>query len=150
MIVVQAQNLGRLDVQLLEYEAAEADSLPRDLGDLSATDAFNDHITHSYLWVLGTYELIRTLDQRVREHSVFAGEICERIGDVKRRFARIRVPLAKHEPARGYDETDQGFPWPAYSEAHGIGWRVAEDTVVGRKDLADLFLELLESIPETL
>jgi hypothetical protein len=47
-----------------------------------------------WLWVLGAYEVVRTLDQnRARLAPAFAKQVT----DLKRTLAEIRIPLAKQE-----------------------------------------------------
>jgi hypothetical protein len=61
--------------------------------------------------------------------------------DLKHRLERIRVPLAKMEPARRYP-TDERIAYPTINLERGIAWQIAEDTVVTRRELSDALLEL--------
>ena len=64
-LITTVQGLGKLDVNLLRDHAY----IIENLGSISPITALSDQVTLSYLWVLGSYELIRTLDQRVKEQS---------------------------------------------------------------------------------
>jgi hypothetical protein len=105
-----------------------------------------DHLTLSYLWVLGAYEIIRALDQRSREDEQFLPELKERLKKLKHEFERIRIPLAKFEAATRHRETDSHIAYPAINTEKGIAWRVSVDVWITRRDLSDSMLELLESI----
>jgi hypothetical protein len=63
-----------------------------------------------------------------------------------RRFERLRIPLAKQEPARRYEDTDWALAFPTLVQGHGVAWRVSGDTVISRRGLADGFLDVLKSI----
>ena len=54
--------------------------------------------------MLGAYEVfVRTMHERaVAANDAMAGKI----GNVKHRFERVRIPLAKMEPARRHKDTD--------------------------------------------
>ncbi len=137
---IQAQHLGRIDAQLIDAHIPENDG---------CIDQLTDHITISYLWVLGAFELIRTLDQRARSKELYSPEDRDRIRDLKKQFMRIRVPLAKLEPARAHEKTDNPVAWPTFADQAGVGWMIAKGKFVTRKDLADRLLEMLESLPST-
>lgn len=54
----------------------------------------------AHLWLLGAYELVRVLSQRLRERPELASdESIEKVNEAKRAFERVRIPLAKLEPA---------------------------------------------------
>jgi hypothetical protein len=98
------------------------------------------------LWILGAYEVVRTLDQRARNRSLFDSQNRERIQSLKRRINRLRVPLAKLEPA-GSNPDDDPVPLPAYSEDHGVAWKLQDDLYLSRRELADSFLQVLSTLP---
>jgi len=145
-MVVAIQGLGRLDCNLI---AADDDFL-RLTEQQRATEQsiirFSEHLTLSYLWVLGAYELLRTLDQRTKGASSGASsQIAERITATKRCFARLRIPLAKFEPSKE-NPTDSPIAYPANDPTHGIGWVIGENTFVSRRQLADEFLSLMTDL----
>ena len=141
-LVVTAQGLGKLDSKLLKEDELlvrqEITSSP--FGDLS------DHITMSYLWVLGAYEVVRSLDQRAREEANYLSGQKESLKQLKWRFERLRIPLAKFEAAKKHSDTDSHIAYPSLNTQLGIAWQVSQDTWITRRELSDSMLELFESI----
>jgi hypothetical protein len=130
------QGLGRID-QILYVEDQRLVSEPLESAEPSDLTL---HITLSHLWVLGAYEVLRTIHQRCRE----GGGVDESVRDVLRRFERLRIPLAKFEPAGRHKETDTKIAYPALNAQYGVAWQVAEDVFIPRGELSDEFLMLLE------
>jgi hypothetical protein len=148
-LVVTAQGLGRLDTRLVTETLRFVDISQQQLTiaslDHEPTAFFNDHILFSYLWVLAAYELARSVDQRCREEpALFSVEFSRAIKSTKLAFERIRIPLAKFEPARRHHGTDRAIAWPAVHNDLGVGWRVSNDIYVSRRQLADNLLSTLE------
>ncbi|HDG1730732.1 TPA: hypothetical protein RSW70_003596 [Vibrio cholerae] len=138
------QGLGKLDARFIVEDAsflATGQSL-NPFGDLS------DHITQSYLWVLGAYEIVRSLDQRARQDDTFFPEQKDNLQSLKHKFERIRIPLAKFEAARRHKDTDSHIAYPGFNTATGVSWQVAADKWVDRRTLSDEMLELLEQMKE--
>ena len=101
----------------------------------------------SYLWVLGGYELIRTISQRCQERREILGEeLNQRIHKLKGDFERLRIPLAKMEPAWKHTATDSPIAFPAFHKDLGISWRVSEDLYIPRRQLSDSLLSLFEDV----
>lgn len=149
--VVTAQNLGRLDSRLIDETPRFLDIYQQHLTNASFDDEptrfFNDHMLFSYLWVLGAYELARSVDQRCREQpTLFRVEFSKAIKSTKIAFERIRIPLAKFEPPRRHQATDSGLAWPVVRSELGLGWRVSSDVHVSRRELADDLLSTLETL----
>lgn len=137
-MVVSIQGLGRLDHDLYEQDKLisknpEALSLGGDPGALSY------HITLSYLWVLGAYEVIRSMRQRIKDLGVQD----EALTTLLRKFERLRMPLAKFEVAHRHKK-DSRIAYPALNSQYGIAWQVSENTFISRGELADELLALLE------
>ncbi len=146
MLQLPAQQLGRFDCLL----AAESPSFIQSGTDVERATAFQDHLGLSYLWILGGYELIRTVDQRCRSNpSLISAELSARARQVKKTFERVRIPLAKFEPANSHRDTDFTFAWPAYHPDRGIAWAVAPNTFISRSELAELLLGFLEALHAT-
>ena len=145
-LLVLLQGLGRLDAEL---EAEDVLAFP-ETNPLEAQQAALKRIenhTLSYLWVLGAYEIVRTVAQKSREHPVPWPAECHReLARLKADFERLRVPLAKLEPARRHKETDSGIAFPAIHRSKGFAWQVSRDVYISRKDLADALLSFLESL----
>jgi hypothetical protein len=51
-----------------------------------------------WLWVLGSYEVVRTMDEA---RSCFAPALAERLNAFKRTVGKLRMPFAKQEYGRG-------------------------------------------------
>lgn len=139
-MIVTVQGLGKIDAKLVREDEhiLENGKSSSPMGDLS------DQITLSYLWVLGAYELVRTLDQRLREQSNTEREPRERTQQLKWKFERIRVPLAKFEASRRHSETDSSIAYPGINTEQGTAWHIAADTWVTRKELSHALLETCE------
>lgn len=106
----------------------------------------NHAIGRSYLWVLGAYEAIRTLDQRFRDLGSSALGRRGATKTLKHRFERLRVPLAKLEPSNRHKATDYAFPRPGIDDERGIAWEVSIGVVISRSQLSDEFLAILEDL----
>ena len=143
------QDLGRLDSKLIPEDKKFLELLPQDPNDPDAIQtgiALGEHITISYLWVLGAYEFIRTLDERCRNQpAIFGKNINRKVNETKREFERVRVPLAKLKVARNYP-SDSRIAFPAFG-SRGVAWRISKTTFIQRRELSDKLLELLEELP---
>ena len=142
-MIIPAQGLGRLDIRLRDNDS----TFRSGVSDPAVAEAFMEHLTLSYLWVLGGYELIRSVDQRCSQNStIVSPSLAGRVKEIKKAFERLRVPLAKFEPARAHQNTDLPIAWPAMSPSAGVAWRVSEATYVSRQELGEFLLGLLEAI----
>lgn len=135
---ILAGQLGKLDIELIELGNRHK---PGSNYNVEILSEFDKYMTLSYLWVLGAYEVVRTLTQRLKEqsHSCF-----NRVNDFKKILERVRIPLAKMEPARAHPE-DWSIAWPT-NTLRGLGWRVNDRDVVLRIDLSDEFLKVLAGL----
>lgn len=135
------QQLARLDEKLIQKSKEHHPASEIKPGTLEDFDHF---LTLSYLWVLGAYEIIRTISQRAKENSeIFSEKTINKINETKKLFERIRIPLAKLEPAKAHKDTDSSIAFPRNS-ANGIGWHIAPDTYILRIQLSDALLETLK------
>ncbi|NMX69894.1 hypothetical protein HBO15_21305 [Pseudomonas sp. WS 5111] len=101
---------------------------------------FNDLHLQSYLWVLGSYEIIRSICERLE------GDPRQKIArDAKHFFERVRMPLAKMATANRYRE-DSPIAYPALNMEHGVAWQVQETVFITRYELSDTFLNFLEAL----
>jgi len=137
---VTVQGLGRLDQDLFEQDelilaGGGAFAPEGDLGALSY------HITLSYLWVLGAYEILRVINQR----DMQSGHSDQEVLKVLRNFERLRMPLAKFEAARRHRHTDSKIAYPVLNSEHGVAWELADSVFISRGVLSGEFLALLES-----
>lgn len=111
------------------------------MGDLS------QHFTQAYLWVLGAYEIVRTISQfsDKNENSVLS-EHKDEIRKLKHKFELVRMPLAKFEaPRRNPD--GYTFAWPIIDKSKGTGWLISEGVYITRRELSDEFLKLMKRLP---
>lgn len=140
------QQLGRMDIRLIQADETWPDRFLD--GKLSYEDSttLHEHITLSFLWVLGAYEFIRTLCDRVRTDDTekTPEEVRNLLLQTKRRFARVRMPLAKMEPASHFSEEDGPIAYPGLRRGVGVAWQLSPSTVITRRELSDILLEALE------
>lgn len=138
------QGLGRLDVKLIEEDKSFLQDLDNNLESVEQNLVLSERLTISYLWVLGAYEAIRTMCQRIKDHKVAVlDEVATSLNQLKREFNRLRVPLAKMEPASSH-KTDNHIAFPGINRDHGVAWQLNESTFVTRQQLSDSFLAALE------
>lgn len=101
-------------------------------------------IGDAFFWVLGAYEMIRTLDRRCKTmHSGSA--IALHFSEAKRQLERVRVPLAKLEPARRHKDSDHSFALAVLARGKGYCWRVADGNDIAFTWLSDQALHTLAS-----
>lgn len=140
------QGLGRLDLTLIEQDSRFLAAFEKNQNDISASLELSDRITVSYLWVLGAYEALRTMGQRIRENDdLVSKEMSISFRDVKNTFNRLRIPLAKMEAAQSHRNTDSYIAHPAINRDIGISWQVNKNTFISRRELSDQLLALLEN-----
>src|SRR5512137_1086801 len=68
-MAVAIQGLARLDCQLIAADEQFLQFTEQQRATILASVELSERLTLSYLWVLGAYEIVRTLDQRTREAS---------------------------------------------------------------------------------
>lgn len=138
--VMTIQGLGKLDSKLVvEDERITKHKQPSNpMGDVG------DHLTLSYLWVLGAYEVIRSLCQRSQEDSTFFAKYRKDLLKLKVEFTRIRIPLAKFEPAKKFADTDSHVAYPGFHVVLGTSWQLSENVWINRRTLSDSMLTLFE------
>src|SRR5690349_3358471 len=97
------QGLGKIDAQLVQQDAAFNALSADERGTFEQSLKLTDRFTVSRLWVLGAYEVVCALDQRVHgSPPLLTKRQRERVRGTKRAFARVRMPLAKLEPASAH------------------------------------------------
>ncbi|MFA5265928.1 MAG: hypothetical protein WC378_19070 [Opitutaceae bacterium] len=137
-----ADALRRVDEYLL---IQENDQLQRPFPSTREAHAHVERHTHlcdvSALWVLGAYELVRVLDERINGNSNKPSSSV--VKQIKRRFERVRMPLAKLEKAKKASApSDTGRAWPAFHPQEGVRWLLGQETV-SRMSLSTALLEAL-------
>ena len=120
-MVIQIQGIGRIDSTLFEndrkYISMKLQGENKSPEEWSASD-LTDSVTLSYLWVLGAYEIIRSLNERLKIDQSSAQY--QKSLALKKLFSRIRVPLAKLEAEGRHKKTDSKVAWPLLTPEHGI------------------------------
>jgi len=138
------QGLGGIDVSLIEGDELFLADFEKNRNSLNENLKLNDRFTLSYLWVLGGYEVARTICQRIKENrDGIPDEVSAKFEELKKEFNRLRVPLAKMEAASAHRTTDSHFAYPAIN-TKGIAWQVSQDVFITRRDLSDRLLDTLE------
>ncbi len=140
------QGLGKLDAKLVCEDANFRDLPQEQRASLEQSLILTERFTLSYLWVLGAYEVTRATWDRVdKKPERLPKRFTKRLASLKREFARLRMPLAKLEPANAHPN-DLAIARPAMHRELGISWRVASRTFIPRRKLSDKLLALLEAI----
>ena len=140
------QGLGRFDCHLIHEDARFAALNQEQSSSLHETRLLTDRVTLSYFWVLASYELVRTLDQRWRTGATtLPVELGSRVAALKRRMERLRIPLARMETARRFP-TDSTIAYPTISRDFGVAWHIAQDTYITRRELSDQLLDFLADL----
>jgi hypothetical protein len=144
-MVMVVQGLGRLDVSLMQDDRFFLSDFEKNSNSLAESLKLNERFTLSYLWVLGGYELVRSICQRINEKRVaIPDEVVVSFRELKKEFSRLRVPLVKMEPTSAHKNTDSHIAYPVLNTQKGIAWQVAQDVFITRQDLADRLLVALE------
>jgi hypothetical protein len=139
------QGLGRIDTFLIAEDQHFLANIEVAKTSIDESARLSQRITMSYLWVLGAYELVRTICQKIKsQQASFPKEIVDEFNALKKEFNRLRIPLAKMEPARAHRKTDSHIAYPAINRQKGIAWQVAQDVYITRQELADRLLVALE------
>jgi len=147
-LVHTVQALGRIDADLFPRDVRYKEIREDNNGTNDEWREMAEHaVPMGYLWVLGTYEVIRTLDQMFRRgKDKFAAQQHLGTEALKIQFERVRIPLAKLEPAMRFKDTDDRFASPALILGRGLGWTVSKNVAIARGELSTQFLEFLEAL----
>lgn len=146
-LMVSVQGLGRLSLQLDEIDKKIVqDLINSEKTTIKSSIKLTNTFTLSYLWVLGAYEVIRTvwgLAKIEYEKGVLDEKAFKKITETKKYFTKIRIPLAKMQPWRnkkGYSP----IAYPILDTRRGIAWHIAQNEFISRKELAEVFLNLAD------
>lgn len=145
MMIPIVHALGQKDRELIQRDQLALFAFGQiEAGVVQSTEQhlieLNDLLTQSYLWVLGSYEIIRSICERLD------GDPRQKAArDAKHIFERVRMPLAKMVTANRY-KADSPIAYPAMNMQHGIAWQVQEDVFVPRFEMSETFLSFLESL----
>ena len=96
------------------------------------------------------YEVLRTLSQKLRNDAKLgkAHPAADDVRLLRIRFERVRIPLAKFEPALNFP-TDYNYISSSVGGPDGWGWLVADKTIIYRNSLADEVLNLFDKFDDT-
>jgi hypothetical protein len=157
-LIAYVQGLGKIDVTLARAENKYKKYFTK-YPDVRFADNIkkwvknrinkNDNIILAQLWVLGCYEVIRTIEQYLREHknsNFNKSEILFR--ETKHFYERIRMPLAKLEPAKRSKGKDFNIAMPGYSTSASMVWKINNEEFIAREDLAYSFIDCLKILKE--
>lgn len=138
--VTRIQGLGIIDAELYDINRYDVEEV------LENNLTVYDHVNiKSYLWILGAYELLRMMDQRIRETPEIADENATTyINQAKKEFERIRVPLAKLEKARRFHD-DFAVPKLGADEEE-LGWQINENEIIYYRYLSDIVIDTLNQL----
>ncbi|ODT77908.1 MAG: hypothetical protein ABS69_08310 [Nitrosomonadales bacterium SCN 54-20] len=143
-MTLTVQGLGKIDLELFQkdqqYRKLCIDS---NMGVQEATN-FTDFFTLSYLWVLGAYEVVRTITQRFKQTDGPTAPRYIKSQELKKLFERVRIPLAKFEPSERYKKIDSKVAYPSLTFEHGIAWQVSEKDFISRGELSEAFIKFME------
>lgn len=142
------QMLGREDVALYKYEQmlnADWENIARGQPTQAVDDALHQMVWRAYTWILASYELVRTVSQKLQTTAPQINAATQ-ARELKDEFTRLRVPLVKFEPAGKHKHTDYQFPVVCIQPTRGLCWQVAEGVVVSRMELSDRLLAFLSAL----
>lgn len=135
--------LGIVDAELRGIRREDIfDSSGRPIEDSDGILVLERHQIKAHLWVLGAYELVRMISQRLRENEEFAQpESIEKVIETKNLFERIRIPMAKMEASKRHAKTDFEIAYAGIGPK-GLGWKVAPNMVIYQEELSDKLYEM--------
>ena len=147
LLVGNAQGLGILDVELIEEFPELKINSQLDEDRLKKLR----HITLSELWVMGAYELIRLIDEMNKKRSFLKENPKENLKKVLSTFTKVRIPLTKFQKEGEKRLYSKIATKNLFDSEKGVGWDFYDGKkkeIFYRKDLGDLFLELLREIKD--
>jgi hypothetical protein len=140
---VFVQGLGKIDAQLTWQDAQYMKLPASSRASFEESLKLTDRIALSQLWLLGAYEATRTLAERLSHPPKIGSQrLRSRATAVKRKLARVRMPLAKLAPANAHKATDFARAIPALHRELGVSWKVAKHMIVPRQKLSTAVLNV--------
>lgn len=142
----QFHGLCRIDSQILRSEEnSKLEKKPVPFWD------HHELSTISYLWILGVYEIVRTLTEKAdpnrSDHTVFES-VLPSLKKLRNKLELVRMPLAKFEIAKKADmqRFDLPFAYPAWHPDKGVSWQIGTSEFISRKDISDELMTVLIEI----
>lgn len=166
------RGLARMDARLVVEDQWAKDLYGKNEWTEVERNRFSDHVFTSQLWVIGSYELLRSvvvqmqlkeksdkkmhekIQKKVKSHNKVQGEkkifippfcsdpFLSRVKLLLKEFARLRMPMAKLESANDFP-ADGPIARPGLSEM-GVGWTTSANMFVTRIELADKMVRVLK------
>jgi hypothetical protein len=123
------RGLGRIECDLIRrFDTIDFEDYPNPKNKIIryGTPEFTDFLTLSHLWVMGIYEIVRTLCQKSKEKKLFSETARQHLDIAKSFLERVRVPLAKIEPCR---KNKEGYSYPViyYNSSEGMVWHIGDE-----------------------
>lgn len=144
-LALALDGLGRLDAKLIYTDQILIQKRAQGRGG----GVVSDHLTLSYLWVLGSYEALRTMhewlssDDDPDKNNVYPQDMQDRVKQLKQKFAKLRMPLAKFQ-VQG--KKVKAIAYPGIHCQYGVAWQISETEIISRTELSEALLDLLEQM----
>lgn len=139
-IFARMQGFGIIDAELYDINYYDRNIIVFE--DISVFDYAN---IKGALWILGVYELLRVLNQRINENPNLVDEQAQTsIKYAKKLYSRVRIPLAKLEASRN-SPLDYDIPELVGNE-DCIGWKLNESEVISYRDLSDAAIDAFKEL----
>jgi hypothetical protein len=141
------QGLGRLDCEIISEDQRFRALDQKGRESAQESTLLTRRFTLSYLWVIGSFENLRTMHGRMEDNrGKFPDSATQRANRVKKEFVKIRSPLTKMKPINPHGEANSPIAYPALGPDLGVAWQIGPQTFISRLDLSNLFLEFLEDL----
>jgi hypothetical protein len=141
------QGLGRLDCEILSEDLRFRTLDQKRRESVEESTLLTRRITLSYLWVIGSFENLRTMHERMEDNrDKFPDSVTQRANRAKKEFVKIRSPLTKMKPINPHGEANSPIAYPALGPDLGVAWKIGPQTFISRLDLSNLFLGFLEEL----
>jgi hypothetical protein len=143
--------LAALDARLVQVDRTLLKNGVIDSIPLIHSKKLSEHYALSGLWVLGAYELCRTLHEYTKDEKNKGSRYEPYVASIKSlkgQLAEVRIPMAKlQKPKKGRKNAPEAsVAWPAFSPSKGIAWEIGDGIAVARQTLSDQFLSLMKSL----
>jgi hypothetical protein len=132
--------LSKIDIKIIYQESLAPSKIL-----LLHSHELEEQVYLSQMWVLGAFEVVRTIDQWNREGNYFSSKTHIPIKNIKKKLELVRVPLTKLEaPHRAPSQLSTILP--ARHPELGMSWLVDfdPDVWISRRELSDQMLETFE------
>lgn len=151
-LAISYVGLAVLDARLVQVDRTLLKNGVIDSNPMIHSKKLSEHYALSGLWVLGAYELCRTLHEYAKDKKNKGSRYepyVDSIKSFKEQLAAVRMPMAKlQKPKKGRKEAPEAsVAWPAFTPGKGVAWEIGDGIAVARQTLSDRFLSLIKSLP---